>query len=197
MKKSLLMLAAFLSCTMIMTVQTSCTNEDVPIPEDNSDATIVIDLDSIVIKPYLQFSSSLADVERYMADNFSDYTIENPDSLWSYEEEEGTFWIKRFVYQNRRIEFYFGDAEGQTLKFVTYDYFFPMPISAVMAELERNGFVNKGEVRFDDYNADICYLFLSADGEIESLVSSWEKDGGSWNITFQLTDPFDLEHLVK
>jgi hypothetical protein len=72
-----------------------------------------------------------------------------------------------------------------------------MSISAVMAELERNGFVNKGEVRFDDYNADICYLFLSANGEIESLVSSWEKDGGSWNITFQLTDPFDLEHLVK
>jgi hypothetical protein len=66
-----------------------------------------------------------------------------------------------------------------------------------MAELERNGFVNKGEIKFDDFNADLTYLYLSADGSIEVQVSSWEKDGGSWAISFQSFDKNDLNHLVK
>ena len=42
----------------------------------------------------------------------------------------------------------------------------------------------------------LSYLFLSPDESIEAMPFYWEKDGGSWAITFQPTNDFDLEHLV-
>ena len=92
---------------------------------------------------------------------------------------------------------YFANIDATSLSLVSYDFFFPMPLEPVMAELERHGFVNKGEIRFDDFNADITYMFLSADEAIEVQVSSWKKDGGSWAISFQPFDQNDLNHLVK
>ena len=52
-------------------------------------------------------------------------------------------------------------------------------------------------MKFEDSNADITYLYLSADKKNEVLLSSWEKDGGSWAISFQLTDKNDLNLLVN
>lgn len=42
MKKKLLMLAAVLCCTMTMMVQTSCTNEDVPVMDSKGKVSITI-----------------------------------------------------------------------------------------------------------------------------------------------------------
>ena len=61
--RKILMVAAALTLLMTMVVPiTSCTKE-----KDNKE--IVINLDSIVIKPYLKFGTPLADVEKYMAEN--------------------------------------------------------------------------------------------------------------------------------
>ena len=196
MKKNLMAAAAL--CCMAMSVQTACTGKsDNPPIQDEEAVAVVLNLDSIVIKPYLQFGASLADVQEYMADNFADYSDENPDSLVYNEMEGGSLWSKTYEKGTRKISFYFYNADGKDLTLVSYDFFFPMPLEPVMAELERNGYTNKGEIRFDDYNADITYLFLSADERIEAMPSSWEKDGGSWAITFQPTNDFDLQHLVE
>lgn len=198
MKKIMMMLAAVLCCTMT-TVFTACGNQDNTVTKEMSaDSTAIeINLDSIVINPYMVFGSSLADVEKYMADNFSDYSDENPDSLVYYDFEEGPSWAKNYEKGKCKLGFYFGNEDGNDLKLVAYDFFFPMSLEPVMAELERNGFVNKGEIKFDDFNADLTYLFLSADGTIEVQVSTWEKDGGSWAISFQPFDKNDLNHLVN
>ena len=197
MKKYIMTLAAVLCCAMT-TVFTACGNKDnAASTETQADSTaLVINLDSIVIKPYMAFGSSLADVEKYMTENFADYAADG-DSLTLIDHEDGKAYEKRFVNGNRQIWFDFGNADGTGLNLVSYDYFFPMPLEPVMAELERNGFVNKGEVKFDDFNADVCYLFLSADEATEVMLSSWEKDGGSWEINFQKTSEYDLNHLVK
>ena len=72
--------AITLLMTMVMPM-TSCTKE--------TDTTaIVINLDSIVIKPYLNFGTPLADAEKYMAENYADYVAENPNSL-EYVELDG------------------------------------------------------------------------------------------------------------
>ncbi|MGX8697390.1 MAG: hypothetical protein ACSW8D_13505, partial [Prevotella sp.] len=75
MKKILMTFAAVLCCTMT-TVFTACGNQDNTVTKEMSaDSTAIeINLDSIVINPYMVFGSSLADVEKYMTDNFSDYS---------------------------------------------------------------------------------------------------------------------------
>ena len=111
--------------------------------------------------------------------------------------EVDRYYSKESTKRNRKLVFYFANIDGTSLSLVSYDFFFPMPLEPVMAELERHGFVNKGEIRFDDFNADITYMFLSADEAIEVQVSSWKKGGGSWGIGFQPLDQNDLNHLVK
>lgn len=96
MRKIYFLLTA-LAVVCAMTVQTACTNKsDNPATYDEEMA-IVIDLDSIVIKPYMRFGASLADVGIYMTENFDDYSAENPGSLMVLETEEGITWFKRYV----------------------------------------------------------------------------------------------------
>ncbi|MBR3698799.1 MAG: hypothetical protein IKM85_04690 [Bacteroidales bacterium] len=189
--KKLLMTAAAIMLLMTLSVQTtSCSKE-----KDTME--IVINLDSIVIKPYVKFGAPLADVKAYMAQNFADYPEEHPDSLEYIELDGGGLWSKYYMKEDRWISFFFTDAEGKDLTMVSYDFFFPIQIEAVMAELERNGFTNKGEVEFENDNSDLSFLFLSPDESIEAMPFYWEKDGGSWAITFQPTNDFDLQHLVN
>ena len=189
--KKILMAAAAITLLMTMVMpMTSCTKE--------TDTTaIVINLDSIVIKPYLNFGTPLADAEKYMAENYADYVAENPNSLEYVELDGGGLWYKLYKKGNCWISFFFVDADGKDLTMVDYDFFFPIQFEAVMAELERNGFTNKGVVEFENDNSDLSYLFLSPDESIEAMPFYWEKDGGSWAITFQPTNDFDLEHLVN
>ncbi|MBO4564178.1 MAG: hypothetical protein J5720_01940 [Bacteroidaceae bacterium] len=185
-------------CAMtISTVLISCTRKNNhSVSGNNSNADLVISFDSIEIEPYMQFGASLAEVGKYMTDNYEDYSVENPGSLLFVDGEDGDVWFRCYVKGDRRIGFYFADKEGKNLKLVSYDFFFPMELEPVVAELERNGYVYKGEVKFDDYNADVCHLYLSADESVEVQLSSWEKDGGSWAISFQPTCQNDLEHIV-
>ena len=199
MKKIMMTLAAVVCCTMISTMFTACGSKgNTAMQEASVDSTeLVINLDSIVIKPYLEFGSSLADVEKYMTENFADYTAENTDSLSTITGNGFTYYGKHFTKDKNKIWFFFANEDGSNLIISSYDFFFPTQLEPIMAELESKGFVNKGEVKFDDYNADICYLLLSANEKLEVQVSSWEKDGGSWAISFQNTDENDLKQLVN
>ena len=91
MKKYLMTLAAVLCCAMTTVVFTACSsNEDNPtFPSIDVNNGVVINLGSIVIKPYLQFGASLADVEAYMKANYPDWTDNNPDALNEYQQQGG------------------------------------------------------------------------------------------------------------
>jgi hypothetical protein len=196
MKQKLMTMAAVMCCTMISTVFTACGKTDkMTTLEDPKN--LQINLDSIVIEPYMEFGTSLAEVERYMRVIHDDYNLEDPGALERYEEEGGTTYGRSYEKGNRQIRFSFDDAAGSCLTHTSYDYFFPVDLKPIMTELERHGFENKGVAKFDDNNADICYLFLSEDEETEILLSSWEKNGGSWSISFLPTNPSDLNHIVR
>lgn len=91
MKKYLMTLVAVLCCAMTTVVFTACSsNEDNPtFPSVDVNKGVVINLGSIVIKPYLQFGASLADVEKYMKENYPDWTDMNPDALNEYQQQGG------------------------------------------------------------------------------------------------------------
>jgi len=191
------MMTAILICGT--TVFTACSNkENAATTETQADSTaLVINLDSIVIKPYMVFGSSQAEVEKYLKETYADFAEWESSDMKPFDYEGGSSYYKEYTKGAYKLGFYYANADGTDLKLVSYDYFFPMPLEPVMAELERNGFVNKGKIEFSDFNADLTYLYLSADCSIEVQVSSWEKDGGSWAISFQPIDKNDLNHLVK
>ena len=193
MKK--MMMAVVACCAMISTVLTACNNAEKPVASVEQ-TELLIDLDSIMIVPYMAFGASLDEVEKHMEMVHDDYKVEQTDSLVCYEEEGTTTYGRCYERGNRQIRFGFDDAEGSSLAYTSYDYFFPVRLESIMTELEKKGFEDKGEVKFDDDNADICYLFLSADEKTEVLLSKCERNGGSWAICFQPTDINDLNHIV-
>ena len=199
MKKNLMTLAAVLCCAMTMAVFSAClsdNNDNPTVPSGGVNKGIVINLDSIVIKPYLQFGASLADVEKYMKENYPDWTDMNPDALNEYQQQGGATWKKTYTKDNRTIKYLFGNDTGGSLLLVSYGFNSPISLPAVKTELERNGFTYEGILKFDDYDADVCNLFLSADKTIEAQLSYWAKDGGSWSLSFQNLDENDLQFLV-
>lgn len=197
MKKNLMTLAAFLCCIMTTIALTACGNkENTTKTEDFEEITsLEIKVDSIVIKPYLEFRSSLADVEKYMADNFGDYTAINADSLTRVVKNDVTFYEKRYKKGNRQIGLFFNEFDS-TFIASSYDYFFPIPLKPVMDELKRIGFKYMGEQKFDDFDTDKHYLFLSKDESIEVKLDSWEKNGGGWKISFLRPDENDFIYLM-
>ena len=140
-------MAAALCCWMTTTVFTACGNKDNiatgEVPADS--AALVINLDSIVIKPYLAFGSSIDGVENYLKETYTDFAEWETTDLEPFDQEEvDRYYSKEYTKGNRKLGFYFANIDGTSLSLVSYDFFFPMPLEPVMAELERHGFVNKG-----------------------------------------------------
>jgi hypothetical protein len=192
--KKVLFLAALL-CSMVTTfVFSGCGNKvnDDEVVMDT--ATIVIDLDSIVLRPFLPWDAMVEDLERHMEINCSDWDIENPDSLvydkgldrWKRTFSKGPF---------LKNTYYFADAKGNYLKYVTFLYYGSMPFEPLISELERNGFILQGEIKFPDYDSKVCYMYLSPSGALEVQAACWED--GAWVLSFQPTDPEDFKYLVK
>lgn len=183
----------FLYATLFcaITVFTACNNRASSAPDNKTE--FVINLDSVVIKPYLGFGSSLANVREYIEKSYPDFTVSDGDSLETMEQIGGTLYRKLFKNGKSELSFYFIDKDGNNLTLCSYDYFFPMSLEPVKAQLLSNGFSYKGTISYEDFNSDITYLYLSADNELEVQLSYWYKDGGSWAISFQPTDENDLK----
>lgn len=156
-------------------------------------ATIIIDLDSIVLMPFLPWDAMVEDLEFHMQTNCSDWGIENPDSL-KYDAGTGR-WKRTFFKGNLRNTYYFEDAKGNFLKYVTFIYYGNMPFEPLAKEVERNGFIYQGDFKFPGFDGKTSYLYLSASGALEVQLAGWED--GSWVLTFQPTDEEDFKYLVK
>lgn len=188
-----------LCCAVTTAVFTACDANDDNSANPSGDVNngIVINLGSVVIKPFLQFGASLADVEKYMNENYAGWTDNNPDALQQYEQLGGTTWRKIYSKDGQNIEFlFYGNSKDGSLALVSYGFDSIALLPYVKAELERNKFTYEGILKFEDYNADLCQLYLSEDKEIEVQVSSWTKDGGSWSLSFQKLDEYDLQFLT-
>ena len=192
MKKLLLLIA--LVCSMaISSVFSGCKskpNDDLTIMDTT---TIIIDLDSVVLRPFLPWDAMVEDLERHMEMNCSDWGIENPDSL-DYDAGTGR-WKRTFFKGNLRNTYYFEDAKGNYLKYVTFIYYGNMPFEPIKEEVERNGFLLQGEMDYPGNDSKVCYMYLSHSGVLEAQLAGWED--GSWVLSFQPTDEEDFKYLVK
>lgn len=192
MKKVLILFTLFF-CFVASVVLTGCgpkVNDELTIMDT---ATIVIDLDSIVLRPFLPWDAMVEDLERHMQTNCSDWKVENPDSL-VFDEGTGK-WKQIFYKDNLQNLYYFEDAKGNFLKHVSFIYYGSMPFEPVVSEIERNGFIFQGEMDFPGNDSKICNLYLSPSGALEVQAACWKE--GTWVITFQPTDVEDFKYLIK
>ena len=191
MKKIIMKLAAVLCCVMTMAVFSACLSEsDNPAASSRSvNKGIVINLDSIVIKPYMQFGTSLADVEKYMNKNYADWTYIKE------EQGEGVRFSTAYNKGNEIIVFTYNNIPAGSLCAVTYGFYYSeVSFPAIKAELERNGFMYQGKLNFENpEGADEYQMFLNADKSIEVQFARWNN---SWAIGFQVFDEDDMNYLV-
>lgn len=191
--KKIIFVLIFLCSIASSLIFTGCKNK----PNDDltimDTATIVIDLDSIVLMPFLPWDAMVADLEYHMQTNCSDWDVENPDSL-IYDKGTGR-WKRTFKKGNLYNTYYFEDAKGNFLKHVTFLYYGSMPFEPLVEEVERNGFVYQGDLVVPDNDSKIYHLYLSPSGALEVQVAGWEN--GSWVLSFQPIDPNDLQYLVE
>lgn len=192
MKKYLLIFAAMLCCAMTTAVMTACSDKDDNPDNSSEDVSkgIVINLGSIVIKPYLKMGASLADVEAYMQKNYAD---------WTYTKEEKrqeSIFARRYAKDNKEIVYVFYDTAAGSLRMTTYGFYNQeIPFSTIKAELERNGLIYQGKLNFVFPGAaDVYQMFLSADKSIEVQYGRYEEKD-NWAIAFQPFDEDDMNYL--
>ena len=177
---------------MTMAVLTACSDKDdnPVIPSEDVNKGIVINLGSIVIKPYMQLGASLADVEAYMKKNYADWTYTKDD------QREGPTFSTRYRKDNKVVLFSFYNTLVGSLRLTEYGFEnSEIPFPTIKAELERNGFIYQGKLNFEFPGAaDVFQMFLSADQSIEVQYARWEEDN-RWGIGFQNLDEDDLNYL--
>ena len=184
-------LTAVLCCAMTAAVLTACSDDNnLVISSADVNKGIVINLGSNVIKPYLKFGASLADVEAYMQENYADWTYTKDD------QREGPTFTAQYRKENNVMVFFFYNTTVGSLRLAEYGFEnLEISFSAIKAELERNGFIYQGKLNFEFPGAaDVYQMFLSADNSIEVQFARWEEDN-KWGIGFQPLDEDDMNYL--
>ena len=195
-KQYLISFAVAICCTITSSVFTACSNEDTPAPKEQQ-TDLVLNFGDIVVKPYLGFGTSLADADKYFQAEYPDYANWEIFDVESYEEDGETLYVQSRYNEGRLVMFYFNDADCNNHILSSYSFVAPIKLETVTAELERHGFKNMGEIRFPDPDADLTYLFLSADEKLEVLVEityATEDYYEMWGISFQPLDERDLDY---
>ena len=179
-------------------IHSCCFNTDNPTKSSMDDINkgIVIDLGSIVIKPYLEFGASSADVEKYVNEYYPGWTIVNPEGPIYVKMDDIDYWAKYYAKDDKAsVVFYFLDPAATNLAISSYEYSTSIPIEDVKKEYERNHFTYMGILEYPDNYYGATYMYLSADKTIEAQLTSYAKEGTGWLLSFQPTSETDLNNL--
>ena len=167
------------------------------ISEKTDDGSISINISvkegEFSLKPFLQWDSAIDGVRKFMNENYADWNAANDGN--PVFEQTTRFWKISYATGKLDATFYFNDEKGSKLLIAEFNYFGTDNLKPLQDEMERLGFKYKGQLHFDDFNADVCHLYLSPDEELEVQISGWQKEGGSWSISFQPFDKDDLNFL--
>ena len=147
------------------------------------------------IYPYLKLGSSVDEARKHIAANDESWVRWSQYGL--YPSEDGlNFWYDGYFAGSNYVYYYYETEDGKNLKFVHYYYNGGTLSSDVMVpELEEMGFTYKGIIKYPEAPDEQYFIYLSEDGEIEAQRVNWSSDS-SWSISFQPTDPDDLELLI-
>lgn len=138
---------------------------------------------------YVDWDCTASDVATHMRSN--PWVFQNMDNLgagngfWYLP-----FWVTGQMYQC----YYFGDEEGTKLNFIFSGCHDPkVPIEKARQYVLKQGYIYSGKIQFPDEAAPRD-LYFSADNKTEVLIGNWDEKG--WEISYQPTDPNDMQYIV-
>ena len=149
-----------------------------------------------VLKPYMEWTNTLTDIEKYMSENYPDWTDEHDGKLTA-DKYYPSQWNRSFCKGFMHNAYAFADDKGVEYKLVAYTFYGSTYVKNIQEQLTQFGYTYKGKLISDNFDADACYLYLSQDESIEAQISVWEKEGGRWSLSFQPLDKDDLQYLEK
>lgn len=140
-----------------------------------------------VLDPTIEWGLSLSDVETYV----------HRKSWWNERVElvhNGKRWYKVYWVSDTMQEAYgFPTEDGQNLNFVICASYDPAAsVEMAKALVLHQGFIPAGKIQFP--GKEPYDLFFSVDKATEVFIRLY--DDGSWRISYQPTDPEDLQYIL-
>ena len=176
----------------------SCDEIEKNNPENENPLSFVVDTNgvSFTIKPLLDWNSTLADAERFMAENYPDWKVVDDGTL-QLDTTIGR-WCLTYKYSDLRVVFIFDDREGNEFSMFSFDGLGRKNVKLLEDQVLKAGFKYKGHFEWDAYLDEVlASVYLSADEELEiQLVWQNSDEPENYNITFQKTDREDLNYLI-
>lgn len=176
----------------------SCDEIEKNNPENENPLSFVVDTNGVsyTIKPLLDWNSTLADAERFMAENYPDWKVVDDGTL-QLDTTIGR-WCLTYEYSDLRVVFIFDDREGNEFSMFAFDGFGRKNVKLLEDQVLKAGFKYKGHVEWDAYLDEVLTsVYLSADEELEiQLVWQNSEAPEYYGISFQQTDREDLNHVI-
>jgi hypothetical protein len=173
----------------------SCEKNEVDNQDDANSLSIPVDTNgvSFTIKPLLNWNSSEADVDEYIARNYPGLEI----SELSYDSSTG-YWTKYYAKKDLKISCVCKDEQGSGYQMMNFYFSGSREISKVLSELNRAGLKYHGLLYYELYPYELDYLYLSADEKLEVQVYVINDESDPfWGITFQPLDKEDMNYLIN
>lgn len=160
------------------------THEDFAIWKADRDAGL------LVVDPCLDWGCSIDDVEQHI--KAKQWWRHGNDKLEIWET--WGMWHKWYYVANLLTEQYLFETEdGQNLRLVlSLCHDSNVPFEVAHTSILKQGYIYAGKVVFP--GDDPGDIYFSADGETE--VQAYLFDDGRWEITYQPTDPNDLQYII-
>ena len=144
------------------------------------------------LKPLMQFGVSLADVNKYMKENYGWWSCEAGDEL-EFDDDLG-FWTKKFRAGDMVMSYFFETQDGQNMVYNNYYYYGSViDIATIGSELVRQGYIYKGMLKYPFAEESKFYLYMDAEEKYEVTLVDWGNK--VWMISYQPVDPNDLQFL--
>jgi len=195
-KKVLFRAAQVMMCAIAFSFcMNSCEKNEVDNQDDANSLSIAVDTNgvSFTIKPLLNWNSSEADVDEYIARNYPGLEI----SELSYDSSSG-YWTKYYSKKDLKISCVCMDEQGSGYRMMNFYFSGSREISKVLSELNRAGLKYHGLLYYELYPYELDYLYLSADEKLEVQVYVINDESDPfWGITFQPLDKEDMNYLIN
>ena len=194
--KSIFLTVLTAICTIAATCCfTSCGKEEEE-PEPVFQITVNTPSATYVLKPYLEWTSTLTDIEKYMSEEYPDWADEHNGNLVA-DNYNPDLWNRSFCKGFMHNIYAFADDKGVEYKLVAYTFYGSTYVKSIQEQLTQAEYVYKGKIKSAKLDADSCYLYLLEEKNIEAQISVWDNDGGRFSLSFQPLDNDDLQYLEK
>jgi len=156
-------------------------------------------LDNFAIVPVIDWDAKLADIKKFMSENYPDWEAEFENELKLYDGSEDTIqhWYAKYSKDSLETFFYFHDVEGQEYCSVQYVYISSTDITQLKREMSRNGLQYIGHDPKTIEGNLSNYVFVPLNKNFVVAIANWDDYDGCWTLEVYQYDENYISTLIK